>query len=128
RRRHTRSKRDWSSDVCSSDLLKRGMREVLDYTQEMTKAAIRRIPNGVDHGQDYIDSDGISDDPVWVRLQLTIEDDIIRVDLSESDDQVLGPINSPYANTASAIYYSLKFFVSPESPANAGMYRQIEMS
>src|SRR5207249_5256874 len=24
RRRHTRSKRDWSSDVCSSDLLRRG--------------------------------------------------------------------------------------------------------
>src|SRR5699024_12007232 len=29
RRRHTRSKRDWSSDVCSSDLLARA-REALD--------------------------------------------------------------------------------------------------
>src|SRR5699024_10004246 len=26
RRRHTRSKRDWSSDVCSSDLLRHGLR------------------------------------------------------------------------------------------------------
>src|SRR5699024_11780446 len=30
RRRHTRSKRDWSSDVCSSDLLS-GIRAVLDF-------------------------------------------------------------------------------------------------
>src|SRR5699024_11612233 len=33
RRRHTRSKRDWSSDVCSSDLWKNRMEEqyLLDY-------------------------------------------------------------------------------------------------
>src|SRR5699024_11637113 len=31
RRRHTRSKRDWSSDVCSSDLF--GLRNVPDYNQ-----------------------------------------------------------------------------------------------
>src|SRR5207249_8211670 len=29
RRRHTRSKRDWSSDVCSSDLAKAGRRVLL---------------------------------------------------------------------------------------------------
>src|SRR5204863_2641333 len=34
RRRHTRSLRDWSSDVCSSDLLKNrpAMRLILGYT------------------------------------------------------------------------------------------------
>src|SRR5699024_11806298 len=30
RRRHTRSKRDWSSDVCSSDLFK----DVIDYLEK----------------------------------------------------------------------------------------------
>src|SRR5207249_9573640 len=30
RRRHTRSKRDWSSDVCSSDLLSRHLEEFID--------------------------------------------------------------------------------------------------
>src|SRR5207249_6539144 len=32
RRRHTRSKRDWSSDVCSSDLGAFGFYEAVDYT------------------------------------------------------------------------------------------------
>src|SRR6266704_1494530 len=31
RRRHTRSKRDWSSDVCSSDLLRESCASVLQY-------------------------------------------------------------------------------------------------
>src|SRR5699024_11883524 len=35
RRRHTRSKRDWSSDVCSSDL-------VLHVPQEVRQAALKR--------------------------------------------------------------------------------------
>src|SRR5699024_11866957 len=35
RRRHTRSKRDWSSDVCSSDLL--------DITRESAESATRKI-------------------------------------------------------------------------------------
>src|SRR5712675_3179510 len=31
RRRHTRCSRDWSSDVCSSDLRRRGSREEMVY-------------------------------------------------------------------------------------------------
>src|SRR5699024_2906537 len=38
RRRHTRSKRDWSSDVCSSDLLKVLDKEVIDGTFMSAKA------------------------------------------------------------------------------------------
>src|SRR5699024_11365098 len=33
RRRHTRSKRDWSSDVCSSDLLAEELRDLLDQAK-----------------------------------------------------------------------------------------------
>src|SRR5207249_6061406 len=36
RRRHTRSKRDWSSDVCSSDLLERGS---LEIAKEVVRSA-----------------------------------------------------------------------------------------
>src|SRR5699024_11273109 len=34
RRRHTRSKRDWSSDVCSSDLTKRMAEDLTDFLLE----------------------------------------------------------------------------------------------
>ncbi len=109
------------------DVVRLGMTEVLDYTQTMTKAAIRRIPDGVYEASDYVDSDGFSDEPVTVRVRLTVADDRISVDLTGSDPVTVGPINSPYANTASAIYYSLKFFLSPNAPPNAGLYRQIDL-
>src|SRR5437868_10852674 len=46
RRRHTRSKRDWSSDVCSSDLVRRRpverSRRDAKETQRSRRARVRR--------------------------------------------------------------------------------------
>lgn len=110
------------------DKLREGMSEVLDYTETMTRRAIERIPDGRYEGADYVDSDGFSEDPVVVRVALQVKGDRIHVDMTGSDQQVDGPINSPYANTVSAIYYSLKFFLNPSAPANAGMYRLIDVT
>lgn len=110
-----------------ADTVRQGMREVLDYTQKMTKAAISRIPNGVYESSDYVDSDGVSEDPVTVKVKLTVSDERVEVDLTGSDPVTVGPINSPYGNTASAVYYALKFFLGPDAPPNAGLYRQIDL-
>jgi N-methylhydantoinase B len=110
-----------------ADVVKQGMIEVLDYTQAMTAAAVRRIPDGVYEASDYVESDGFSDQRLTARVKLTVADDRIEIDLTGSDPQTLGPINSPYANTASAIYYSLKFFLNPDAPPNAGLYRQLDL-
>lgn len=110
------------------DVLRQGMREILDYTQQVTIEAINQIPDGVYEASEYVDSDGFIDDPVRLRVKLTVAGDRIGVDFTGSDPTAIGPINSPYANTASAVYYSLKFFLNPEAPANAGMYRQIDLN
>jgi N-methylhydantoinase B len=111
-----------------AEVVQQGMIEVLDYTQRMTAAAVSRIPDGVYEAEDYVDSDGFSEDPVYVRVKLTVDGDRIHADLTGSDPATVGPINSPYANTASAIYYSLKFFLNPDAPPNAGLYRQIDLT
>src|SRR5699024_11503252 len=49
RRRHTRSKRDWSSDVCSSDLRRRGAMEHLDdVIGDTAHDVIKRIRDSED--------------------------------------------------------------------------------
>src|SRR5699024_11479838 len=39
RRRHTRSKRDWSSDVCSSDLTNKAAREMKNRVEQLVGPA-----------------------------------------------------------------------------------------
>src|SRR5699024_2756432 len=65
RRRHTRSKRDWSSDVCSSDLEKSLMR-IASVSKSFTAFAVLQL---VDEGEIKLD------DPVVNYLsELTIDD------------------------------------------------------
>src|SRR5699024_11637018 len=48
RRRHTRSKRDWSSDVCSSDLLFQLLLTITYQTLKATEIAGDLIPKMID--------------------------------------------------------------------------------
>ena len=115
-------------DRYGHETLRQGMKEVTDYTERMTRAAIARIPDGVYEAEDYADTDGFSEEPVRLRIKLTVAGDELAVDFAGTDPVADGAINSPEANTVSAVYYSLKFFLSPDAPANAGMYRPITIS
>jgi N-methylhydantoinase B len=108
-----------------ADLVLRAMVELQDYTERITRAAVGSIPNGTYEASDYTDTDGLGSEPYIVRVALTVSDDAIHADFSGTSKQALGLINSPIANTLSALYYSLKFFLGHEAPANAGMYRVV---
>ncbi len=103
------------------------MKEIIAYPERMTRKAISEIPDGVYEGEDYADTDGFSDEPVRIKVKLIVREDEITVDFTGSDPAATGAINSPLANTYSAVYYSLKFFLSPDAPANGGMFARIKV-
>lgn len=110
-----------------ADTVRQGMTKVLDYTEKRTREAIREIPDGEYTAQDYGDCDGITKDSIHLNVTLIVDGDEITVDFEGTDDAVPGSVNSPKANTYSAVYYALKFFTDPDAPANAGMYRPINI-
>lgn len=103
------------------------MEEALDYTERRTRAAIAKLPNGVYEAEDYIDADGVNNEAIYVRATVTIEDEDITVDFTGSSPTVDGPVNFPLAGTCSGVYFGLKFFLDPDAPPNAGMYRPIHI-
>jgi N-methylhydantoinase B len=110
-----------------ADTVKQGMTDVLDYTERRTREAISELPDGKYNAQDYGDCDGITEDSIYLDVTLIVDEDEITVDFEGTDDAVPGSVNSPKANTHSAVYYALKFFTDPDAPANAGMYRPIDI-
>src|SRR3990170_4725132 len=109
------------------ETVRAAMGEIIAYTERMTRKAISEIPDGVYEGEDYADTDGFSDEPIRIKVKLIVKGDEITVDFSGSDPTVTGAINSPMANTYSAVYYSLKFFLNPDAPPNAGMFSPIKI-
>jgi N-methylhydantoinase B len=73
---------------------------MLHRTEAAVRDEIRRIPDGVYRGEAATDDDGTDlDQPVWVRVDVTVAGDQLTLDFSRSDRQRKGFVNSVYAAT-----------------------------
>jgi N-methylhydantoinase B len=104
--------------------------QMMDRTEAAVREEIRKMPDGVYSGEAATDDDGTTlDEPVWVRLDLTISGDQMTLDFSGSDAQRKGFVNSVYAATyANAVAAAIMTF----DPAladfhNEGTMRAIEV-
>jgi N-methylhydantoinase B len=101
--------------------------ELLDYSERRMRQGLMTIREGIYHGEDFIDDDGIGDKPIRVAVKLTIGGGRAIVDLTECDPQAEGNTNSTIANTFAAAYYVMIAVVDPQMPPNSGCYRPIEV-
>lgn len=107
--------------------LKAAMKQLQKYTERIVRNSIAEIPDGTYVAEDYADTDGLSEEPIRMRVSLIIKGTDIVVDFEGSDPVCKGAINSPFANTASAVFYSLQFFLAPFAPQNQGMFNPISI-
>ena len=107
--------------------LKAAMKQLQKYTERIVRNSIAEIPDGDYTAEDYADTDGISEKPIRMKVTLKIRGSDITVDFAGSDPACVGAINSPLANTASAVFYSLQFFLAPWAPQNQGMFTPISI-
>jgi len=102
--------------------------EILDYAERRMRAAIAQLKPGTYHAQDYLDDDGVNDQPVPICVTVVIGSNIIICDFTGSAPQVKGPLNAVLAVTTSATYYTIRCLTDPEIPPNAGCYRPIKIT
>jgi N-methylhydantoinase B len=99
--------------------------EVFAQTERYERAAVAAIPDGTYRAEGCLDNDGNSDDPVWVRLTVEIRGEEMRIDLTESDDARLGPVNCGEAQAISACRVAYKLLINPDNPPNGGAFRPL---
>ena len=104
------------------------MAEMQDYSERRVRAAIAQAPKGTFYGEDAIDDDGLSDDPLVVKAKVTIADDSVEIDFEGTCPQVKRNLNCPYSSTLSAALSCVKsVLTSPDIPYNEGMARPIRI-
>ncbi len=109
------------------DTVKTAMRELIAYTNRITRRRIANVADGEYEVEDFVDTDGFSDKPIKLKVKATINDEHITIDFTGSDPQCIGAINSPLANTYSSVYLALRFFLCPDAPANAGLFDAVDI-
>jgi N-methylhydantoinase B len=101
---------------------------LFDSTENMMKAEIRTIPNGVYQGEATVYYDGRTPGSKYqIRVKITVEDEKITFDYSETDPQTDGFVNGTYTSSASATLLTFLQMVNPDMPHNDGMIRPVDI-
>jgi N-methylhydantoinase B len=128
-------------EVCSRygiERAKHAAQELLNYSEELMRAFLLRVPSGVYRAEDFLDDDGITDQPVKIAVSVRVhhhavskkqrrQDHMVMVDFSGSDPQVEGSVNAVEAITYSACFYVFRCLLAEDVPATAGLMRPIRV-
>lgn len=109
------------------NMVQKYVREILNYSERMTRLAIRSIPDGTYEAEDFLDDDGVREGPIRIAVKIRIRGDEAVVDFSGSDPQAAGSVNAVYAITASAVFYVFRTLVDVAIPSNEGGMRPIRI-
>lgn len=90
------------------------------HSEQNTIDALAALPQGSWTAVDWMDDDGISDDPIRMEVTVTIADGTFTVDFAGSSPATKGPVNMPFGATIALCKVVLKNLTSPEQPSNAG--------
>ena len=105
------------------------MDEFINYTERRMRSAISQIPDGLYYGEDAIDDDGVTDEPLEIKVKVEVRGEDVYVDFEGTCAQVPRNVNVPLSSTYAAVLSCIKSIVtSAEIPFNEGVNRPIHIS
>lgn len=107
--------------------IERSTTMLLDYSERRMREALKAIPDGTYTGIDWVDDDGITDDPIKLQVNVHKKGDRVSVDFDGTSPQVKGNVNCPVATAHSGVYYTMIAVVDPTVPPNSGCYRPVDV-
>src|SRR3954451_13591684 len=109
------------------DLVTAGFDAILDYTERRMRRRLAEFPSGTYPGENFLDDDGSTDEPVRVNLAITVSPEKLVLDFAGSSPQRPGNINAVAPMTYSPSFFAIKVLTDPEIPVNAGTFRNVEL-
>ncbi len=100
--------------------------EIQGRCEAAMRAAIGRLPDGTYKSD--LQTDGLADRPITLRMALRVAGDAIAVDYAGTDPQVDRAINCALCYTFAMTMYGVKVCLSPALPNNEGAWRPISLS
>lgn len=110
-----------------ADTLGTAVADLFAYTTRRVRSALAALPDAVCAVEDAADDDGLSAEPVRLRLEVVLKGDTVRFDLTGSDEQRAGPMNSTIGVTRAVCLYATKCLIASDIPMNDAFYQSVEV-
>ncbi|XAP79297.1 hydantoinase B/oxoprolinase family protein [Citromicrobium bathyomarinum] len=101
--------------------------DIFAQSAELERQAILAIPDGEYCAEGALDNDGISADPVPVKLTVRVSGETMEMDLTGSSKQTVGGVNCGFTQTVSALRVAFKLLINPERPVDGGTFRALNI-
>ena len=119
---------DEVAEKYGAGLLQSAFSELLDRSEQMTRASLAAIPDGEYSYTDYLDNDGIElDRPIPIQANVQVRNGEITCSFEGTADQVRGPFNCVPSGTAAAALFAVRAITDPEIPTNGGCFRPVKL-
>ncbi|MED1466893.1 hydantoinase B/oxoprolinase family protein [Bacillus salipaludis] len=105
----------------------RSISDIFKQSEILDREKIASIADGVYEAEGCLDNDGVSNEPVKVKVKVTVRGENITIDLTGSNDQVRGMTNCGLAQTISACRVAFKQLISPEAPVTGGNFKTLNV-
>ncbi len=109
------------------DVLLRAIEAILDAAERQSRAIVAAWPDGVYDGEAFLDDDGFGRTDIRIHARCTVAGGDLTVDLTGSDPQVTGFVNSSHANMISAVTMAFAFLLDPDQARNDGAFRPLRI-
>jgi N-methylhydantoinase B len=112
------------------EVLRSVMEELLRVSETKVREGIRRLKEGVYEAVDYLDDDLDSDEPIPMRVKVTVRhtpQPTITLDYTGTGGPTRWGLNNPYSGTAACAYWVLRSLLDPSALGNDGFWRPIEL-
>ena len=113
-------------DRYGDDTVREAIAELRARAAQQMRAHIAQIPPGTYHASAYIDSDGVVNEPLEIRLAITADQGELTFDFTGSSAPCAGPMNSVLATTHSSVYLAMRH-IFPDVPISAGAFEPLNI-
>jgi len=111
-------------DRYGDDTVREAIGELRSRAAEQMRAQIAQIPPGTYRSTAYIDSDGVVNEPLEIKLTVTADGEGLSFDFAGSSPPCQGPMNSVIATTLSSVYLAMRH-IFPDVPISAGAFEPL---
>jgi len=101
--------------------------EMIAYSERQMRSYVSDLPDGTYSYEDFIDNDGIVDEPIPVKLAITVKGDQMHFDFTGTGPKSRGPLNMSRNTTLSSVFVAIKH-IFPDVPVNGGTFRPISIN
>ncbi len=114
-------------DRYGDDTVRAAIDELRARAAEQMRTFVAEVPEGAHQSVAWIDSDGVVNEPLEIRLCVTREGDGLTFDFRGSSAPCKGPMNSVRATTLSSVYLAMRH-IFPEVPISAGAFEPLSVT